>query len=129
MQRFEKVGKQREVVRGERRTVGILRDTHSLISFHHKVIDEFDDIDGRIRKYDLEKRFKHFEVRIERDLRVGGRAIFREDINQVKAKGTRPERRLLRVLRLILIAILGYCCFVCRPNPSQNALFQGAKQS
>ena len=23
----------------------------------------------------------------------------------------------------------GYCCFVCRPNPSQNALFQGAKQS
>ena len=30
---------------------------------------------------------------------------------------------------LILIAILGYCCFVYRPNPSQNALFQGAKQS
>ena len=23
----------------------------------------------------------------------------------------------------------GYCCFVYRPNPSQNALFQGAKQS
>ena len=23
----------------------------------------------------------------------------------------------------------GYCCFVCRPNSSQNALFQGAKQS
>ena len=22
-----------------------------------------------------------------------------------------------------------YCCFVCRPNPSQNASFQGAKQS
>ena len=47
-------------------------------------------------------------------------------LNQVKAKGTRPERRLLRALRLILIAILGYCCFVYRPNPSQNALFQGA---
>ena len=31
--------------------------------------------------------------------------------NQVKVKGTRPERRLLRALRLILIAILGYCCF------------------
>ena len=48
------------------------------------------------------------------------------DLNQVKAKGTRPERRLLRALRLILIAILGYCCFVYRPNSSQNALFQGA---
>ena len=25
--------------------------------------------------------------------------------------------------------LCGYCCFVYRPNPSQNALFQGAKQS
>ena len=25
--------------------------------------------------------------------------------------------------------LCGYCCFVCRPNSSQNALFQGAKQS
>ena len=58
--------------------------------------------------------------------RVPFRIIY---LNQVKAKGTRPERRLLRALRLILIAILGYCCFVYRPNPSQNALFQGAKQS
>ena len=49
--------------------------------------------------------------------------------NQVKINRTRPERRLLRALGLILIAILVYCCFVCRPNPSQNALFQGAKQS
>ena len=47
-------------------------------------------------------------------------------LNQVKVIRTRPERRLLRALRLILIAILGYCCFVYRPNPSQNALFQGA---
>ena len=49
--------------------------------------------------------------------------------NQVKVIRTRPERRLLRALRLILIAILGYCCFVCRPDPSQNASFQGAQQS
>ena len=32
-------------------------------------------------------------------------AVFRYFDNQVKAKGTRPERRLLRALRLILIAI------------------------
>ena len=49
--------------------------------------------------------------------------------NQVKINRTRPERRLLRALRLILIAILEYCCFVCRPNPSQNALFRGSVQS
>ena len=52
-----------------------------------------------------------------------------QTLNQVKVIRTRPERRLLRALRLILIAILGYCCFVYRPNPSQNALFRGSVQS
>ena len=61
------------------------------------------------------------------DLCSAHRAPFRIIyLNQVKVIRTRPERRLLRALRLILIAILGYCCFVYRPNPSQNALFQGA---
>ena len=68
-------------------------------------------------------------VRVD-DLGCAHRAAFHIIyLNQVKVIRTRPERRLLRALRLILIAILGYCCFVYRPNPSQNALFQGAKQS
>ena len=78
MQRFEKIGKQREVIRGERRTVSVFRNTHSLVSFHDKIIDKFNDIDGRVRKHDFEKRFKHFQVCIERNLRVCGRAVLRE---------------------------------------------------
>ena len=50
-------------------------------------------------------------------------------LNQVKVIRTRPERRLLRVLGLILIAIPLWVLLLRRPNPSQNALFQGAKQS
>ena len=62
----------------ERRAVGILRDTHSLVSFHHKAVDEFDDVHGRIRKYDLKEALQHFQVCVECDLWVCGRTVLRE---------------------------------------------------
>ena len=50
-----------------------------------------------------------------------------QTLNQVKVIRTRPERRLLRVLRLILIAIPQRVLLLRRPNPSQNALFRGSE--
>ena len=70
------------------RAVGILRDTHSLVSFHHKAVDEFDDVHGRIRKYDLKEALQHFQVCVECDLWVCGRAVFRKyliDMERVDA--------------------------------------------
>ena len=60
LQCFKQIGKEREVVGRERRTVRTLRDTHSFIGFHDKVIDEFNDIDGRVCKHDFEKALQHF---------------------------------------------------------------------
>ena len=93
LQRFEQIRKQREVLRFEIRAIRRFRDALPLIRFHDKVIDEFDHVLRRADKHDLEKALQHFQMRIERDDGIGGRALFREYLIDME----RIDTPLLRV--------------------------------
>ena len=78
LQYCKQVGKQRKVLCFEVRTIGRFGDAFSLIRFHNEIIDEFDNVRARAHKHDFEETFKHFQVRIERNRRLGGRSVLRQ---------------------------------------------------
>lgn len=78
LQYCKQVGKQRKVLCFEVRAVGRFGDAFSLIRFHDEIIDEFDNVRARAHKNDFEETFKHFQVRIERNRRLGGRSVLRQ---------------------------------------------------
>ena len=79
-QRFKQIGKQRKFLRFQLRTISRFVYPLFRIGFHDEIVDKLYHIVACARKHDPEKRFEHFQVRIERDLRVCGRAVLREDL-------------------------------------------------